>query len=1314
MADYNLAALSPRDFEHLVQALATKVVAAGVRPFGDGPDHGREATFEGRMDYPSRAQPWDGYLVIQAKFRQRPSGDPKAEGDWAIHQLASELDRFTAEGSTRRAPDYYLFVTNAVLTPVGVTGSKDRALRLLGERAPELGLAGWEIWDYDKLCRLLDGQGEVRRRYAPFVSLGDVIGEMREFMSGLRPDFAEVVSVFLQSQLRADQYAHLDQARASDPAPVRLAQVFVDLRSFPTPQEAAPADEDDPGRLPSGIVAEIVDAGSEVLKRQAGSVSDWDSFAPEPGRFVVVGGPGQGKTTLGQFLCQLYRAAYLAGRERMSPETRHALDAFLAQCGADGIEVPTTRRFPVRVVLERFSAALEAGLARSLASYVAGMISEATDRDCSADDVRRWLGLSPWLLVLDGLDEVPASSNRDQVLRKVDEFWDEVDAADGDVLVVATTRPQGYEEEFAPHLYVHRHLAPLSRARALGYARRLADAQLGDDRTRKAERMRRLEAAASEPAVAQLMGTPLTVTILSALVDRAGAPPRERWRLFERYYDVIYEREARRGTPASAILERLKPDVDAIHHRLGLLLQGEGEGTPRHEVDLPGPRFAALVDARLEEEGFGDDERAGLVRGIVSAALTRLVFLVGVRDGRVGFEIRSLQEFAAAEAILDGSDAQVRARLLRIAPLPYWRNVFLFAAGHCFHSAESLRDTIVQICHDANDREAHPVAGAVRAGSRLAIDLLKEGVARERPRYKRRLAEVAVRVLEGPDPMPGRALAAVYEDSLRGVYEDAVERQMGAWDPRTHTPTWALLWGLAGRQVPWALEAIDRHWPRDPEAGLRILRRADPRLESGLTTDRLREMLGRVPGQRILRFVGRGNTMASTVRPDQWFTALTALGHPKVSVSGDRFLVTLFGEPDEAAHVWSNLRRVRSGITSRLDALAKEGIGTQGWGIVHAGVVFGSAPDPASLAEALWIVADDWELGFAPEPHQAEELPWPLAACLLDARTPGDLRDLAERARAGLLGDLAVWETAEARWTREGVTSADWGGMTDDRWPFDAGVSEVGFPFSAVDRASVAIGDLTEFGRLYNWYRGMPRGRTRAFAADLCLTWLRRVPLHYEDRSHLLPHDWEEILAEAPHAELGTDLLEDVESGGLPFAAWVGILDELGVQPRARQLPLLGEWGPAAALAQEFVAARGRAGLLVLMGWLARGGVAFPVPDAVLEERLDTPGPVGVAALLVRLSGGAWEEETGARLAAAAAAHVQDDPDVAGDVALVLWSHQVPPAQRNAFLLALLYALPGSPREIAVWALVRALGEESSGLAGRDGWRDAGLSGWVP
>ena len=94
MPDYNLFGLSPRSFEQLVQALSVKVVGPDVIVFGDGPDGAREATFSGKINYPSKNSPWEGDGIVQAKFLQRPHDKPKLNADWLLGQLASEMKKF--------------------------------------------------------------------------------------------------------------------------------------------------------------------------------------------------------------------------------------------------------------------------------------------------------------------------------------------------------------------------------------------------------------------------------------------------------------------------------------------------------------------------------------------------------------------------------------------------------------------------------------------------------------------------------------------------------------------------------------------------------------------------------------------------------------------------------------------------------------------------------------------------------------------------------------------------------------------------------------------------------------------------------------------------------------------------------------------------------------------------------------------------------------------------------------------------------------------------------------------------------------------
>ena len=67
--DYRFDCLNPKDFENLVQALCKKIIGEGVKVFGAGPDGQREATFNGKANYPSTVEQWDGYWVIQAKYK---------------------------------------------------------------------------------------------------------------------------------------------------------------------------------------------------------------------------------------------------------------------------------------------------------------------------------------------------------------------------------------------------------------------------------------------------------------------------------------------------------------------------------------------------------------------------------------------------------------------------------------------------------------------------------------------------------------------------------------------------------------------------------------------------------------------------------------------------------------------------------------------------------------------------------------------------------------------------------------------------------------------------------------------------------------------------------------------------------------------------------------------------------------------------------------------------------------------------------------------------------------------------------------------
>ena len=122
---YNLNRLGSQNFEHLVQALSKKIIGEGVSIYGAGPDGQREATFHGKAPYPSETECWEGYWVIQAKFKE--PNTKKADFPWIKECFEEEMNGFREkQGKGKTIPNNYLFFTNIVLTPVAEKGIKGR------------------------------------------------------------------------------------------------------------------------------------------------------------------------------------------------------------------------------------------------------------------------------------------------------------------------------------------------------------------------------------------------------------------------------------------------------------------------------------------------------------------------------------------------------------------------------------------------------------------------------------------------------------------------------------------------------------------------------------------------------------------------------------------------------------------------------------------------------------------------------------------------------------------------------------------------------------------------------------------------------------------------------------------------------------------------------------------------------------------------------------------------------------------------------------------------------------------------------------
>lgn len=734
--DYDLTRLGTREFEHLTQALAKSVLGPGVSVFGDGKDGGREATFRGPVTYPHKGQQWDGYGVVQAKFRQRSASAIKPDVDWMEGAIRTELAAWVKDDSKRgELPQYLLFTTNVVLSPVPSAGGVDRVKALIRDEAKRLKipLKGFDVWHFDEICRYLDMYDGIRRTYAAFTTPGDVLARLLDALPEAAPETSEMIRTHASMELVADQWVRLGQAGAQPGSgKVSLGPVAVDLKA-------------------KNSADTVVNAAAYVIGRGDSVMRPSLKTAQDPRHILLVGGPGQGKSTLGQLVCQAYRVALLTGEDGegeafLSSQALEVLRGLRTSLTDIGLATPRSRRWPLRIALHDYANAILGSEDISLLRFLADQMSKRVD-GVTPQELKRWLRIWPWVIVLDGLDEVAAATTRELVMERISEFLLQARGMDSDLFIVGTTRPQGYNGEFHTGDYEPIELTELSIPDALGYAAKLAAARHHDDPDMLEQVSKRIAAAAAdESATARLLRSPLQVTIMSLLVERHARMPQNRYELFHAYYDTIYTREADKPNATGQLLAENRQHVDWLHQYVGVLLQTRATQSGQPDSLMSKNELHERLYQRLEHETDNPQVASTLTTRLVEAATDRLVLLVAPNDvDHIGFEVRSLQEYCAARALISGPEADIIPRLETLASHPSWRNTWLLAAAGIFTTKEHLRAELVMALDSVD--AASSANMALLPGANMALHLLDEDLARQHPSHQNLLVEHAAKLI---------------------------------------------------------------------------------------------------------------------------------------------------------------------------------------------------------------------------------------------------------------------------------------------------------------------------------------------------------------------------------------------------------------------------------------------------------------------------------------------------------------------------------------------------------------------------------------
>jgi formylglycine-generating enzyme required for sulfatase activity len=522
----------------------------------------------------------------------------------------------------------------------------------------------------------------------------------REYIDWLKSDCASVELLGLR----------LRQGQA-----VKLNNVYVPLTTL-----ALPADE--PRGKSRAEVGTRADDKPTLLLDRVGRES-----------LYVTGAPGTGKSTFCRWLAWLACEGAVPAPEVDGPDDlRESLPAALV--GRLPLLVPLRafwHRLPDRPHLSG------AECERALAAW----LHEGKSPGLSADLVAAHLAQGTALLILDGVDEVPAERRASLIGALADrrQPW----IGSGNRLLV-TSRPYGLSENEMRRLGLpHAPIQPLLDPLQVLLVRRWFRILLDDEGKADATAQDLLTQVRSQTWLSPLMANPLLLTAMCIVFGDGRRLPEDKHELYDRVVDtVLHSRIADR--PGQQITRgQLSVVAYGMHTGDGL---GEVRATPQAEAT--DNEIDRMLRAYQRRSGWTEDEKRG-VEEARDALLSETGLLLPRDEHRAAFFHLSFQEFLAAQRFAEVESDALREAIASRAVVPEWRNTLSFVVGNILATSTTPERAVKLVKglieqHGDNEGVALVAADAVEIFSRRRIRLPAD--------IEDRLRQTLTGAMRGPSP----------------------------------------------------------------------------------------------------------------------------------------------------------------------------------------------------------------------------------------------------------------------------------------------------------------------------------------------------------------------------------------------------------------------------------------------------------------------------------------------------------------------------------------------------------------------------------
>lgn len=470
-------------------------------------------------------------------------------------------------------------------------------------------------------------------------------------------------------------------------------------------------------------------------------------------KIFLIGGPGQGKSTLGQFVAYVHLSLLLDRKD------------FFASL------IPKTVRIPFILQMGDFARwQHEQPMEENIEAYIATLVKQTTSSRISSSHIQEVLKKSPSLIIFDELDDVMKNFST-PVLASINEFLRKSLQEERDIQVLITSRWHPASHIFNSRRFWYLELQSIPQKQIWHYAQKLISRLIASP----IDQQRAVTTFAEILPNFYMRGvltTPLQAQITLHLLIKGGFVPYQREAQFLDYWHLLFQREERKLASSFKMSRSLLFD---LHAYLGFSLHFRSTVTGE-APQLSLQEFSELASQLLRERSSSNSDSTVYLQAkqLVKKARERLALVVEIAPGYIGFELRLFREFFAATYLVETSvNTQQRfQRLQNIACRPQWYNVALFYAGHIVRAYSGEAYLIEQSCRTIDQKSSMLI---LRPGARLALDMVAEGIFSSDHSLEYRMLQYAVETLAvGTDNDLWDYLTGMLQRLAQDIYHNMV------------------------------------------------------------------------------------------------------------------------------------------------------------------------------------------------------------------------------------------------------------------------------------------------------------------------------------------------------------------------------------------------------------------------------------------------------------------------------------------------------------------------------------------------------------